>query len=60
MTTVVDVQPEPDLHDRRTVARERRAARQSQSLIELLERRPELAGTCPWASLAVEGLRWSV
>lgn len=47
-------------HDRRTAARERRVAQTAHGLSELLERRPELAGTCPWATLAVEAVRWSV
>ena len=47
-------------HDRRTAARERRVAQTAHGLSELLDRRPELAGTCPWATLAVEAVRWSV
>lgn len=60
MTTVVDVQPPPDLPLTRTLARERRVARTSHGLTELLEKRPELATACPLAGFAVDALRWSV
>ena len=48
-----------DHHDRRTAARERRVAQTAHGLTELLEKRPELAGVCPWAALAVDAVRWS-
>ncbi|HEX4976672.1 MAG TPA: hypothetical protein VFV40_02290 [Nocardioides sp.] len=69
MTAVVDVrqddrQPgEPreqhDRHDRRTAARERRSAHVVHGLTELLERRPELATTCPLAAFAADAVRWT-
>jgi len=46
--------------DRRTVARERRAARTAHGLTQLLDERPELGSACPWAAFAVDALRWSV
>jgi len=63
MTAVVDVRGQHEDHhdppDRRTAARERRVAQTSQGLTELLEKRPELAGVCPWAAFAVDAVRWS-
>jgi hypothetical protein len=59
--TLIDVR-EPDSqdpHDHRALARDRRVARTSHGLAELLEQRPELAGVCPWAGFAVDALRWS-
>lgn len=58
MTAVVEVR-EHDRHDRRTVARERRAAQTAHGLTELLEKRPELAGVCPWAAFSVDAVRWT-
>jgi hypothetical protein len=40
--------------------RTRREAWRASGLIELLERRPELAGVHPRADLAAEAVRWSV
>lgn len=51
---------EHEKFERRAAARERRVAQTSQGLTELLEKRPELAGVCPWASLAVDAVRWSI
>lgn len=57
MMTAVE---EHDRHDRRTAMRERRVAQTAHGLSELLEKRPELAGTCRWAAFAVDAVRWSV
>lgn len=52
-----------DEHDRevrRAAARERRVARSSHGLNELLEERPELATACTLAAFAVGAVRWLV
>jgi len=67
MTVVVDTrrhdQHDQGVHDdrpdRRTAARERRAAQTAHGLDSLLARRPELAEVCPWAAFAVDAVRWS-
>lgn len=57
MTTLME---DHDRLERRVAARERRAAQTSQGLTELLEKRPELAVVCPWASFAADAVRWSI
>ena len=42
-----------------TVEREVRAASRSRELVELMDRRPELAGVYRPADLTVEAIRWS-
>jgi len=42
-----------------TVVREVRAAARARDLVELMDRRPELAGVYRPADLAVEAIRWS-
>ncbi|CAI9402271.1 hypothetical protein [Nocardioides sp. T2.26MG-1] len=42
-----------------SVVKEARAAARARDLVELMERRPELAGVYPPADLAVEAIRWS-
>lgn len=42
------------------VVKEHRAAARARDLVELMERRPELAGVYRPADLAVEAIRWSV
>lgn len=61
MTAVADtyLHEHDDRQDRRTAARERRLAQAAQGLAELLEKRPELGGACPWAAFAVDAVRWS-
>ena len=56
MTTFTDAES----YERRQAARERRMATSARGLTELLEARPELAGTCPLADFAVDAVRWSV
>jgi hypothetical protein len=42
-----------------SVRRERRAAARAQGVVDLLHRRPDLAGTYPPADLTAEAVRWS-
>lgn len=42
-----------------TVVREVRAAARARDLVQLMDRRPELAGVYRPADLAVEAIRWS-
>ena len=44
---------------RRSARREWRAAARAQGVVDLLHRRPDLAGTYPPADLTAEAVRWS-
>jgi hypothetical protein len=60
MTTTTRERPHRTGESPATVVKEIRAAARARDLVDLMERRPELAGVYRPADLAVEAIRWSV
>ncbi len=60
MSTTTRLRPHPSGEQPAAAVKELRAAARARDLVDLMERRPDLAGVYLPADLAVEALRWSV